>query len=197
MRMGFHRAAGDEARALDVYDLAFLAGGEQRVVDSAMIALSERGLLVMRVSRVRAVGDEQPEHPVERAVVAACPRSRSIVAARESLKHSPEVEEISRRLTARGLLRGSRRRTTREGRRLLKAAGRDESLPAYVLDGPAALRPGPVRRGVMGAHPTPTGLGRYLIRLAKALEHDDSGSASDSGADSGSGFSCGGGGGGD
>ncbi|KOG37139.1 TIGR04222 domain-containing membrane protein [Streptomyces resistomycificus] len=193
MRTGSHRrSAADEAGALDTYDLAFLAGRERRVVDSALIALSERGLLVIRASRVRAVGDEQPDHPIERALVAACPGSRSILATRQSLEHSPEVEEISRRLTARGLLKGSRRRTTRAGRRQLDAAARDESLPAYVLDGPATLRSGPVRRGVLGTHPTPTGLGRSLIRLGKALEDDTSGTAPDSGG----GFGCGGGGGG-
>ncbi|MER5226406.1 TIGR04222 domain-containing membrane protein [Streptomyces flaveus] len=200
MRMVFRRsaAAGEETRALDAYDFAFLAGGAQRVADSAMIALSERGLLMVRVSRVRTVGEEQPQHPVERAVIASCPRSRSIaaLALHAALQRSPEVEEIGRRLAAWGLLTGSRRRVTLLGRRRLRAAERDESLPAYVFGGPAVLPDGPVRRSVVGAQPIPSGLGRALIRLGKALDRD-SDSTSDSDADAGGGFSCGGGGGSD
>lgn len=191
-------AVGEGARALDVYDFAFLAGGARRVADSAVIALSERGLIVVRVSRVRAVGEEQPQHPVERAVMAACPRGGSVaaIAVHAGLQRSPEVEEIGRRLAAWGLLTGSRRRTTRPGRRRLQAAEQEGSLPAYVFGGPVVLPDGPVRRGVVGAQPIPSGLGRALVRMGKALDRD-SDSAWDSGADSGGGFSCGGGGGSD
>lgn len=59
-----------QAAALDLYDLAFLAGGAQRVSDSAVIALSETGSLRIRGSRVRAVGEARPVHPVEQAVLA-------------------------------------------------------------------------------------------------------------------------------
>lgn len=189
-------AAGQESLALDAYDFAFLAGGAQRVADSAIIALSERGLLMVRALRVRAVGEEQPQHPVERAVIVSCPRSRSIVAVHAALHRSAEVEEIGRRLAACGLLTGSRRRVTRLGKRRLQAAERDESLPAYVFGGPTVLPDGPVRRGTVGVQPVQSGLGRTLIRLGKALDRDsDSGSHSD--ADAGGGFSCGGGGGSD
>ncbi|MFI1438564.1 TIGR04222 domain-containing membrane protein [Streptomyces fructofermentans] len=187
--------AGEGAGALDTYDVAFLAGGVQRVVDSAIIALSERGLLVVRASRVRAVDGGRAGHPVERALVEACAGAggRSVAAARQLMRHSPEVDEIGRRLAARGLVRRPRLRPTREGRRQLEAVVRAGSVPAYLLDGPAGLGPGPVRRGVMDAAPLPSGLGRLLVRMGKALD-DDSGWGSDSG-DSGSG--CGGGGGGD
>jgi uncharacterized protein (TIGR04222 family) len=199
MRMVFRRSAAveEETRALDAYDCAFLAGGAQRVADSAVIALSERGLLAVRVSRVRTVGEEQPQHPVERAVIASCPRSGSMaaLALHAALQRSPEVEEIGRRLAAWGLLTGPRRRMTRLGKRRLQAAERDASLPAYVFGGPAVLPDGPVRRGVVGSHPIPSGLGRSLIRLGKALDRD-SDSTSDSHGDAGGGFSCGSGGGG-
>ncbi|MEU7663383.1 TIGR04222 domain-containing membrane protein [Streptomyces lincolnensis] len=192
-------AVGEEARALDLYDFAFLAGGAQRVAESAVIGLSERGLVVVRVSRVRAVGGEQPQHPVERAVIAACPRGGSVaaLAVHADLQRSPEVEEIGRRLAAWGLLTGSRRRMTRLGRRRLQAAEQEGSLPAYVFGGPVVLPDGPVRRGVVGAQPIPSGLGRALVRMGKALDRDsDSDSTWDSGGDAGGGFSCGGGGGG-
>ncbi|ELP69431.1 TIGR04222 domain-containing membrane protein [Streptomyces turgidiscabies] len=214
MRMVFRRSvvAGERHGALDAYDVAFLAGGASRVADSAIVALSERGLLAVRGSRLCAVDGERPEHPVEQVVIASCPRSRGIVAIRAALQGSPEVEKIGRRLAAWGLLTGSRRRVTRAGRRRLQEAERDGNLPAYVFRGPAALPAGSVRRGVLGAQPIPSGLGRTLIRMGKALDHDhdhysdsgwdhgagsDSGpgSGSDSGADSSGGFSCGGGGG--
>ncbi|MCD7445228.1 TIGR04222 domain-containing membrane protein [Streptomyces lincolnensis] len=191
--------AGEEGRVLDVYEVAFLAGGAQRVVDSAVIALSDRGLLVVRVSRVRRVGEEQQaRHPVERAVIASCPRGGSIaaLALHTAVQRSGEVEEIGRRLAAWGLLRDSGRRMTRLGRRRLRAAEQDGSLPAYVLGGAAVLPDGPVRRGVVGAQPIPSGLGRSLIRMGKALDRD-SDSAWDSDAGAGGGFGCGGGGGSD
>ncbi|MEU2434488.1 TIGR04222 domain-containing membrane protein [Streptomyces sp. NPDC007861] len=198
MRLVFRRraAAVGESAALDVYDVAFLAGGALRVADSAVIELSERGLATVRVSRVRAVGEERPRHPVERAVIALCPRSTSLASVRAAVQRCPEVEEIGRRLAAGGLVTGPRPRLTRAGRRRLRAAERDGSLPAYVVAGPAALPDGPVRRVVVGADPIPSGLGRALIRMGKALDRDsDSSSESDEG--SGGGFSCGGGGGSD
>ncbi|WP_179203536.1 TIGR04222 domain-containing membrane protein, partial [Streptomyces griseiscabiei] len=184
---------GEFEAALDLYDLAFLAGGAQRVSDSAVIALSETGALRIRGSRVRAVGEARPEHPVEQAVLAWCPRSRALTSVYAALRTSPEIEDIGRRLAARGLVTGSRRRPTRAGRRRLQSAERAGILPAYILDGPTTFPKGPIRRGILTAHPLPSGLGRTLIRMGKALDPDsdpDSGAASSS--DSGGGFSCGG-----
>ncbi|WAZ25747.1 TIGR04222 domain-containing membrane protein [Streptomyces cinnabarinus] len=193
MRTGARRTATENGGTqLGMYDVAFLAGREERVVDSAVIALAERGLVVVSAARVRALGDETPEQAVERAVFTSCPRSRSIAAVRRALEHSSPVEEIGRRLSARGLLSRSGRRLTRRGRRMLKAAARDDGLPSYVLEGPTALRPGPVRRGVMAGHTVPAGLGRHLVRMGKAL--DDEGPDTSAGSDGG--FGCGGGGGG-
>ncbi|MFC8200810.1 TIGR04222 domain-containing membrane protein [Streptomyces sp. NPDC057298] len=199
MGIGFRRSASamEEPGVLDAYDVAFLAGGAQRVVDSAMIALSDCGLLKLSGSRVRAVGavgEALPQHPVECALIALCPRNRSAASVLAALQCSPEVQEIARRLAARGLVAGSRHRSTRLGRRQLRSAERGEGLPDYVFGGPAVLPDGLVRRGVVNARPVPSGLGRALIRMGKALDHDsDSGSGSDSDADSGSAFSCGGG----
>ncbi len=186
------------SEALDVYEVAFLAGGAQRVVDSAMIALVERGLLKLSGSRVRAVGEAPPEHPVECALFTSCPHNRSTASVLAALQRSPEVRKIAHRLAARNLVSASRRRLTRSGRRQLRAAERGESLPDYVLGGPAVLPAGLVRRGVVSARPLPSGLGRALIRMGKALDNSaDTGSDSGSGCDSdaGSGFasSCGGG----
>ncbi|MET9735179.1 hypothetical protein ABZZ79_32455 [Streptomyces sp. NPDC006458] len=99
-------------------------------------------------------------------------------------------------MTAQGLVTGHRRRLTRLGGRRLRAAEGDEGLPSSVLGGPAVLPHGPVRRGIVGARPIPSGLGRALIRMGKALD-SDSDYASDSGSVSGSDFSRGGGSGSD
>lgn len=189
-------ATAEPGAALDAYDIAFLAGGPQRVADSALIALSERGLLKLGGSRVRAVGEARPQHPVEGALFALCPRSRNTASVLTALQHSPEVEEMARRLAARKLVTGSRRRPTRLGRQQLRAAERAEGLPEYVFSGPATLPHGPVRRGVVNARPIPSGLGRTLIRMGKALDRDHD-SDPDSDAGSGSAFSCGGGSGSD
>lgn len=127
MGIAFRRSgpvsATEEPDALDAYDIAFLAGGAQRVADSALIALCERGLLKLSGSRVRAVGETPPpQHPVEAALFASCPRNRNTASVLTALQRSPEVQEIARRLAARSLVTGSRHRLTRQGRRQLRAA---------------------------------------------------------------------------
>lgn len=220
MRMRFRRStAAGESPALDVYDVACLAGGVPRVVDSAVIALAERGLVVVRASRVRAVGAAErgrqgappPAHPVERALLAACPPegSRGLTRLRAILTRSPEVDALVLRLADEGLVAGARGRPTLAGRRLLAAAERDGSFPAYVFAGAAVLPDGPVRQGVISAAPAPSGLGRALIRLGNALDRDadpgggegdgcDASGGTGGGASGGSsgGFGCGGGSGG-
>ncbi|MEV7526179.1 TIGR04222 domain-containing membrane protein [Streptomyces sp. NPDC091371] len=148
MRWVFRRCArgSDELRDLDVYDIAFLAGGAWRVADSAIVALNRRGLLVVRASQVRTVEGELPGHPVERRVLAFCGRTRSVEKVRADLHRSIEIYEIGRRLAAWGLVEGANRRVTRSGRRHLEAAGRDASIPEYVLRGAASLLDAPAQR---------------------------------------------------
>ncbi|MGW5861035.1 TIGR04222 domain-containing membrane protein [Streptomyces sp. NPDC055239] len=201
MRVYFRRAvtAAGARRALGVYDVAYLAGGPHRVVECALISLAESGRVRFRATRVRAVGDELPEHPVERALVTACPHSRRTASVCVKMWESPEIEEIGGRLVEWGLVTRARRQPTRVGRQRLKAAEQDGNLPAYVFGGPGVLPRGTVRRGVMDAQLIPPGLGRALIRMGRVLDHEgdfDFSDHSSSGSDSGSGFSCGGGGGG-
>ncbi|WP_328790437.1 TIGR04222 domain-containing membrane protein [Streptomyces sp. NBC_00273] len=181
--------AGSGGEALDPYEYAYLAGGERRVVESAIISLVERGTLSLRAARLRTIGAELPQHPVERAVIAACPRSKRVQEVFEALEHCDEVDELARRLVLLGLVRNWRRRTTRAGRRRLAAAAAEGSLPPYVLEGPARLDPGPVRYGLL-VDTGPDGLGRTLRRMGKALDNESDHHAADGG------FSCGGGGGG-
>lgn len=48
-----HRRAGtgNGGEVLDVYEYAYIAGGEQRVLESAIIALVERGTPSLRAGR--------------------------------------------------------------------------------------------------------------------------------------------------
>lgn len=160
MRWVFRRFArgSEEMRELDVYDVAFLAGGARRVADSAMVALNRRGLLVVHDARVRTVDGEPPGHAVERRVYAYCGRTRSVDAVRADLHRSLEAYEIGRRLAAWGLVKGADRRVTRSGRRHLEAAGVDAGIPEYVLRGATSLLDARVRRPsgpVHGAAPRP------------------------------------------
>ncbi|MFF3017296.1 TIGR04222 domain-containing membrane protein [Streptomyces sp. NPDC057939] len=193
-----------ETRILDVYDIAFLAGGARRVVDAAVIALNRRGLLVVHASQVRTVAVEEPLHAVERAVAAFCGRTRSIDAVRAGLQRSPEVEAIGRGLATWGLVAGADRQVTRAGRRHLQQAECDPSMPAYVFVESSALGEAPVRRPTdraqpvqPGRGPTPGRGGRSRTPRRRFPRFDvDSDPGSGTGSHSGGGHSCGGGGGG-
>jgi len=189
--------AGDGDGALDRYAYAYLAGGRQRVVESAITVLAERGLLSLRAARLRTTGEAGSVHAVESAVLAACPRSRRVQAVIDTAGRSGPVDDIARRLVRLGLVSGRRQRTTRAGRRLLAAAVSEGSLPTYVREGHAVLATGPVPHGLLGNHAIPAGLGRSLRRMGKALD-DDHGSATGGTGEgvSGGGFGCGGGSGG-
>lgn len=194
-------AAAETPESLDLYEVAFLAGGPGRVADTVVIALCERGRLLMRASRVRAAdtahGEEEARHPLERAVLGMCDRSRSTAQVRAALLRSLEIEGIGQRLASLGLVTGLRHRPTRAGRRRVKAARQDTGFPRYVFDGPAALPAGPVRRGVVDARPVPTGFADSPLHWGRGYDQGhDGGSDAGSGV-GGGGFGCGGGGGGD
>ncbi|WP_374194278.1 TIGR04222 domain-containing membrane protein [Streptomyces sp. N35] len=118
-----------------MYDVAFLAGGTQYVVDSAVIALNRRGLLVVRSAQVRSVAGEQPLHPVERALVAFCRRPTNIDIVRAVLQRSPEAEKIGRELATWGLVEGAERQVTRAGPEGTRAA-----IGATTTPAPARIR---------------------------------------------------------
>ncbi|MFJ1564401.1 hypothetical protein ACIOG8_09305 [Streptomyces erythrochromogenes] len=110
----------------------------------------------------------------------------------------PEVAGIRDRLRAAGLLGRVRSRPTAAGRRRVLAARAEGAWPAYVFDGPPAVADRMLRRVVQEAGPLPSGLGRHLARMGKALDRADHaehghGHSHGHGHDGGS---CGGGGGG-
>lgn len=219
-RSGTGEAHTVPSRTLDEYDMAFLAGGAPRVADSAVFALSVRGLITVRAGRIRAVrGDALPGHPVERAVVECCGvgSSRSVAQVRAAVQRASCTDELVQGLVAAGLVGSARHRVTRAGRRRLREAEREGALPDHVFHGAGALPDGPLRRTMEAAPSAPSGLGRTLIRLGMALDreddhhhgpgheygsghhHDHGGHGHHGGSDWSShsgGFSCGGGGGG-
>jgi hypothetical protein len=91
----------------DVYDVAHLAGGLPRVVDTAVVSLLERGRLRVDDSgRLHAVGST-PGRPVESAVLDLAgqrPR-RSIASMRLRAQEDPRLTGVADRLVAAGLLR--------------------------------------------------------------------------------------------
>ncbi|MFF3749512.1 TIGR04222 domain-containing membrane protein [Streptomyces sp. NPDC002018] len=186
--------------ALDRYDIAHLAGGAQRVAETALIELRGRGVITVLGPRVRAAEStdgptgEGALHPVEQALVALCPWSRSVAAVLADVARGAQTGEIERRLVAHGLRTRHRHRLTHAGRQTLETAVREGVFPAYVFEGPAAVTDRRLSRVIREAE-LPSGLGKSLMRLGKALDSDHE-PGHDSDAHSGSGHSCGGGGGG-
>ncbi|GHI83372.1 hypothetical protein Sxan_07360 [Streptomyces xanthophaeus] len=184
---------------LDIYEVAFLAGGPQRVAEVALLGLRERGWITVLGPRVRAErrAEEPPEHPVERALTGLCPRGKGVAVVLTAVARGPEVAEIRGRLRAARLLGPVRPRPSMAGRRRLAAARAEGVWPAYVFEGPPAVPDRLLRRVIQQANPLPSGLGRTLVRMGKALDradHDDHGH--DAGHGGGDGHGCGGGGGG-
>lgn len=139
------------AAELDVYEVAYLAGGCDRVVDTALVAL-------VRTDRVRvhspgelATADLTRRHPVEAAVLDAIGPSghRSVDTIRWRLRDDARIEDVRRALQDDGLTARARWRRHRQslptpaGRRLVgqlraeRAAGADEWRVA--LDGREAM----------------------------------------------------------
>ncbi|ADI10460.1 hypothetical protein SBI_07340 [Streptomyces bingchenggensis BCW-1] len=217
VRTIFRRRDSAAPRTLDIYDIAYLAGGPRRVARTALIELRERGAIKFIGSRVRALRAGDPaDHPIERALIKQChPVGKDAYSAVAEVRYGPEMKKIGRQLASYGLLGRSRQRLTPAGERVLESA-REEALPKYVFDGLAAVQDERLRTAVREATPYQDGLGASLVRMGEAIEDDDeydremdsvsdSASASDSVSDWGShsggghascGSGCGGGGGG-
>jgi hypothetical protein len=135
---------------LDVYEIAYLAGGLDRVVDTALVALVESGRVRVHAPGELAVVEPGRSHPVEGAVMDAVGTQghRSIDTIRWRLAGDERLDELGRSLAAAGLLRRrpfGRARSdrsawsaTRAGRQALQEA-RAHPLAEAVLDGGSAL----------------------------------------------------------
>ncbi|MFF7649243.1 TIGR04222 domain-containing membrane protein [Streptomyces sp. NPDC007983] len=178
MKLIFRRTTDPAPRTLDLYDVAYLAGGPRRMMEVALVALHERGIVRIRSSRVHTLdGAGDPDgHPFEHAVAELCRyvsrRTRHLL---EAIETGPEVEEIERRMVSCGLLTPRRLRLTRAGKWHLGAAERSGAFPGHVFEGPAALPKGALRRNVSEGIPSAPGLTRRLLHLGGALDSDNDG----------------------
>jgi hypothetical protein len=135
---------------LDVYEIAYLAGGPDRVVDTALVALVETGRVRVHAPGELAVVEPGRSHPVEGAVMDAVGTQghRSIDTIRWRLTGDERLLAVGRSLAAAGLLRrrrGIRRDpdrhawvATEPGRRALLEA-RERPPTEHSLDGGSAL----------------------------------------------------------
>jgi hypothetical protein len=119
---------------LDVYDIAFLAGGMDRVVDTALVALVRSGRVRVHSPGQLATAELTRRHPVEAAVLDAVGPTghRSVDTICWRLVDDDRLQDIGQRLRGRGLmgrgaavvagLLGGRRSLapTRAGRQVLK-----------------------------------------------------------------------------
>jgi hypothetical protein len=130
---------------LDVYDVAFLAGGPKRVVDTAIVELVRRGALRVHRPGQLATASLARRHAVEAAVLDAVGPTghRSVEMVCWRLLGDERLLDIGRRLRDRGLVGrgvaarlpgGSRRLTpTRAGRKVLARAGELPGIDAEIL----------------------------------------------------------------
>lgn len=142
----------------DVYDVACLAGGPARVVDTALVALLVSG-------RVRAVApgelqvvDPRRRHPVEGAVLDAVGGRgrRSVVTVRWRALADDRVTDVARRLRSRRLLGLFGRRTAAARQALERARAADVGPVLHVaLDGREGLTDPELRAGVLEPPPRP------------------------------------------
>jgi hypothetical protein len=152
----------------DVYDVAELAGGLPRVVDTAVVALLGRGRLkVDGAGRLQAVGTAV--HPVEAAVLElAGPRPRrSVASLRLRAQEDPRLTGVAERLVAQGLLRRNplaglasswpAHLRTAAGRRVLaewRAAPAGSGSADVALGGPARMADRVLRETVFAPAPS-------------------------------------------
>ena len=159
---------------LDVYDVACLAGGTDRVIDTALVALVESDRVRVQASGDLATASPVRCHLVEAAVLDAVgpAGSRSVETVRWRVASDERVLEVSRRLRDAGLLgtsaapagRRSRWRLvpTYAGQHLLRelqaqppedaVAGGTDAM-RVALHGPEGLTDGEVRTAVFDPQP--------------------------------------------
>jgi hypothetical protein len=133
-------------RALDVYDIAYLAGGPDRMVDAALVALVQTGRVrIHRPGQLATVALSR-RHPIEAAVLDAVGPigHRSVDTIRWRLATDERLLDVGRRLQREGLLGHTHRLVphfsggrsspapTHEGRRVLRQL--EAQLPADEVE---------------------------------------------------------------
>lgn len=177
------------ASDLDVYDIAFLAGGPDRVVDTALVALVAPGRVRVHSPGQLATVDLARRHPVEAAVLDAVGPTghRSVDTVRWRLVDDDRLIAIGRRLRSAGLLgrtgaliplvRGDRRALapTRAGRTALREfrlRGIDGEAMRVALGGPAGMVDQKLRAAVF-EQPSTTLAPPGSHRSSRGVDHSD------------------------
>ena len=135
---------------LDVYDVAFLAGGPERVVETAIVVLVRRGCLRVHSPGQLATAGLARWHSVEAAVLDAVgPKGRcSPSTVRWRLADDARLHDVGRRLREAGLVRrgvvgrgagGRALIPTRAGRKVLADVG---ELPGVAAEAVLVARTG-------------------------------------------------------
>jgi hypothetical protein len=121
-------------RPLDLYEIACLAGGPDRVVDTALVALVQSGRVRVHRPGQLATVDLSRRHPVEAAVLDAVGPTghRSIDTIRWRLAGDDRLTDIGRRLQHEGLLGHTHR--------LVPHLSGGRSSPAPTAEGRRVLR---------------------------------------------------------
>lgn len=162
---------------LDVYELAYLAGGLPRLVDTAVVGMVETGRVRVHAPGQLSVSEPTRRHPVEAAVLDAIGTHghRSVDTVRWRLAGDERIAAVRTRLVDEGLLRRAgwslpRRPQERAPRRTgagVRALRRlTESPPAdpaadggtavlVALHGREALTDRHLHESVFGPRPTP------------------------------------------
>jgi hypothetical protein len=180
------------APALDVYDIAFLAGGPNRAVETAIVALMRGGRLRVHSPGQLATTDLSRRHPVEAAVMDAVGPTghRSIDTICWRLVEDDRLLDIGRRLHKAGLLgrlggalsvlHHDRRALapTRAGRRALHEASArptfaDPEVVRVALGGREAMTETKLRADIFERPATTLGLGKPGHRSRHDIDHSD------------------------
>jgi hypothetical protein len=172
---------------LDVYDLAYLAGGPARVVDTALVALVRAGRVRIPSPGLLATVDLTRRHPVEAAVLDAVGPAghRSVDTIVWRLADDDRLGDVGRRLRQAGLLGrlGVHRllagghRPTRAGRRALRELGgcpgaADPEATRVALGGREAMADQRLRAAVFHRPTTALRPGRRG-RRSRDVDHSD------------------------
>jgi hypothetical protein len=145
----------------DRYEVAYLAGGHDRLVDTAVAALLHDGRLRVRPTGELHAVDLHRSHPVEAAVLDAVGiRGRSLTTLRWRLTEDHRIRAVADRLAREGLMTRPRRHglrhrrvvdgaRTAEGRRVLRRLRAEHPAEHDVaLWGPSRLADPVVRQRV-------------------------------------------------
>jgi len=133
-----------EVRLLDVYEAAYLAGGPDRVVDTAVVALLETGRVRAQSTGELCVVEDKPRHEIEAAALDAIGSGgwREIETVRWRAGQDERLAALAERLRRDGLLSGN------SLARLLGRLGQPVSLTTTGRRALRELRADPPVRGV-------------------------------------------------